>query len=133
MNSSTGRTLKFHFRDRGSSPTFALIYFKRNVMSHFTERVKERFGFSLKHNHVQQIKKGILKGKFLIEHEVGTRKTYKVEMFGRTMRVVFDHSNDSFVTVLKPTKEGRVKIYKKQFREKNHRVRDKINYDTFDT
>lgn len=94
-------------------------------MSHFTERVKERFGISLKRNQLQQIKKCILKGKYIIEHEVGTRKTYKVEMFGRTMRVVFDHSNDSFVTVLKPTKEGRVKIYKKQFRSKNYKVRNR--------
>lgn len=76
----------------------------KSPSDHFDERLKERYKIKLKRKDKLQIKAGILKDLYKVSNRQGTRTCYLVPYKGRELRLVFDHSNNEFVTALKLNK-----------------------------
>lgn len=70
------------------------------------------------------MKAGILKGLYKVSNTQGTRVCYLIPHKGKEVRIVFDHSNNEFVTALNLNKHEQWKYNEKKHkqRKRNRRV-----------
>lgn len=96
---------------------------------HFINRMQERYGFQFTIAMQIEIVSNIKLNKYPCLSIDGTKRRYKINMFGNIIDIIFDTKTSSLITALAHTSKMNPKrIFKKYYKTQNKNTTKKRNY-----